>query len=426
MTLGTLRMMLVGADQKAAITAENRLSGVTNYLTGNDPSQWRRGIPHYGRVRYSAVWPGIDLLFHGRDQSLEYDFVVAPGADPNEIRLRFEDVQSLRLDANGDLILATASGKVRQHRPEIYQVSAGVRHTLAGSYRIVDGREVRFHIPTYDPRLTLVIDPVITYSTNLAGTGTAKLNAMTLDSSGNLYLTGRASSPDFPGSGSGQTPSGLGLYRTENRATSWTVAGNGIGPAKVLALARRPEEQCGGVRRYIARSLQDCRRRPYVEGRLRVAERCRHQRRGGPQPVQHRLCLHERGPLPKPGQRRHLDFRVNHSDTQHCPGRKQGRRDLPRAPIRADHEKHRRRSQLAGDRHRGDCELAGGRPDKRARGLRRHQPDRRLYEFRRRHHVGIQQRRPGQRRGARYGVRHRHRSANSAAALRGYFRRAVS
>src|SRR4029079_18616052 len=96
------------------------------------------------------------------------------------------------------------------------------------------------HIPTYDPRLTLVIDPVITYSTNLAGTGTAKLNAMTLDSSGNLYLTGRASSPDFPGSGSGQTPSGLGLYRTENRATSWTVAGNGIGPAKVLALAADP------------------------------------------------------------------------------------------------------------------------------------------------------------------------------------------
>ena len=238
----SLRMTLVGANQRASITGEARAAGVSNYLIGSDPANWRRGVAHYGRVRYAAVWPGIDLLFHGRDQSLEYDFVVSPGTDPAGIRLRYEDAQSLRLDAKGDLILKTAQGEVRQHRPELYQVSAGVRHIINGGYRIVNGREVVFDVGTYDPRVTLVIDPVLTYSTYLGGTGTAKVNAVALDSTGNLYLTGRVSSPDFPISLGVQAPSGVvGLYRSENRAASWSFPGNGVGPAKVLSLAADPK-----------------------------------------------------------------------------------------------------------------------------------------------------------------------------------------
>lgn len=174
----SVRMMLVGANRQASITGEARVAGVSNYLIGNDPARWRRGVTHFGRVRYSGVWPGIDLLFHGRDQSLEYDFVVYPGRDPAAIRLRYENVQSLRLDAGGDLILEHSQGEVRQRRPEIYQVSAGVRHILSGGYRIVNGQEVRLEVQKYDRRLPLVIDPVLTYSTYLGGTGTAKLNGM--------------------------------------------------------------------------------------------------------------------------------------------------------------------------------------------------------------------------------------------------------
>ena len=236
-----VRMTLVGANPGAPVSGEARAAGVSNYLIGNDPSRWRRGVAHYGRVRYTGVWPGIDLVFKGRDQSLEYDFILSPGGDPASIRLTYENAQSLRLDARGDLILETARGEIRQAPPEIYQVSAGARHRIAGGYRIVRGREVRFEIPRYDRRLELTIDPVLAYSTYIGGTGTAKLNATALDSSGNLYLTGRVSSPDFPIAGGPQTPSAAnGLYRAEHQSP-WLLAGSGIGAAKVLALASDPK-----------------------------------------------------------------------------------------------------------------------------------------------------------------------------------------
>ncbi len=241
----SLRIALVGASPQASITGEALAAGVSNYLIGDDPAKWRRGVRHYGRVRYSGVWPGIDLLFHGRDQSLEYDFVVYPGSDPAGIRLRYENGRSLRID-NGDLILETARGEVRQRRPEIYQVSQGVRHNLSGGYRIVDGREVRVDVQRYDHRLTLVIDPVLTYSTYIGGTGTAKLGSMALDSTGNIYLTGRVSSPDFPISGSLQASSDSGgLYRSADRAATWTSSSSGMGSVKVLALVADPQR--GGV-----------------------------------------------------------------------------------------------------------------------------------------------------------------------------------
>ena len=237
---GPIRMTLPGANPRARIAAEERAGGVSNYFVGSDPARWRRGVPHYGRVRYARVWPGIDLLFHGREQALEYDFVVSPGASPRAIRLRFDDAV-LRVDASGNLILRTPQGELTQHSPEIYQVKAGVRHELGGGYRLVTPHEVGFDIPEYDPQLTLTIDPVLTYSTYLGGTGIARLNAMTLDSAGNIYLTGRASSPDFPLSGSVTPPAGLGLYRSQDRGVNWSTVNAGVGASKVLALTPDPK-----------------------------------------------------------------------------------------------------------------------------------------------------------------------------------------
>jgi len=237
----SLRMSLVGATPGAAMSGEARSAGVSNYLIGNDPAQWRRGVGHYGRVRYTAVWTGIDLLFYGKDQALEYDFIVYPGGDPAAIRLRYENARSLRVDDRGDLIIETEQGEVRQHRPQIYQVSNGLRHNLSGSYRILYGREVRLDIQSYNRKLNLVIDPVLTYSTYLGGTGMAKLNAMSLDSAGNIYLTGRVSSPDFPVAGNTQASGSLGLYRSQDRAATWAIASSGMGSSKVLSLAADPQ-----------------------------------------------------------------------------------------------------------------------------------------------------------------------------------------
>lgn len=247
----SLRMALVGRNGRASITGEARVAGVSNYLIGNDPAGWRLGVAHYGQVRYSGVWPGIDLMFHGKDRSLEYDFAVSPGGDPSAIAVSYENAPSLRLDSNGDLILETAQGQLRQRRPEIYQVIAGRRHYLpGGGYRIVNRREIRLIVPKYNHRFPLIIDPVLTYSTYLGGTGTAKLNGMALDSTGNLYLTGRVSSPDFPTLGSRissaqPASSSAGLYRSQDHATTWTILGSGVGPAKVFAFV--PDPQHNGV-----------------------------------------------------------------------------------------------------------------------------------------------------------------------------------
>jgi len=240
----SLRMSLVGAIPGTAISGEAPRAGVSNYLIGNEPARWHRGVGHYGRVRYSGVWRGIDLLFYGKDQSLEYDFIVHPRGDPAAICLRYENARSLRLDGNGDLILETEQGEVRQRRPQIYQVSKGVRHNLSGAYRIVNGQEVRLDVRSYDRNLNLVIDPVLTYSTYIGGTGMAKLNAMSLDSAGNIYLTGHVSSPDFPVVRNPQPSSGsLGLYRSQDRAATWTTAGSGTGSAKVLSLVADPQNR---------------------------------------------------------------------------------------------------------------------------------------------------------------------------------------
>ena len=129
---GALQMRLVKANVSAAIAPEKRLPGVSNYYIGNDPSHWQRAVPHYERVRYRAVWPGIDLVFHGHDQALEYDFEVAPGGDPSAIRLRYANAGPMSIDTNGNLTVETSSGKVVQRLPAIYQGTAGTRTMVGG------------------------------------------------------------------------------------------------------------------------------------------------------------------------------------------------------------------------------------------------------------------------------------------------------
>ncbi len=189
----TLRMNLIGANQHTHLSGTQPLAAKSNYLLGSDRRRWRTDILNYAAVRYEQVYPGVDCVFYGNQQQLEYDFEVAPGADPNRIRLRFEGAEQISLDEAGDLVLRTAAGEIKQRQPVIYQMAQGVRREIAGRYAIKQTGEVGFELGQYDTALPLVIDPTLVYST--AGMGGVGIAA---DSNGNAYVVGTTNLADFP------------------------------------------------------------------------------------------------------------------------------------------------------------------------------------------------------------------------------------
>jgi len=193
-----LRMKLIGANPQPRLSGQQPLPGKTNYLLGRDPRQWRTGVAHYRQVRYEAIYHGIDMIYHGDQQRLEYDFIVAPGANPRKIRLRFDGAERMRIDETGDLILETKAGVVRHRRPVVYQEAGGRRRTVTGRYEIVSKREVRFKIGSYDTGCPLIIDPTLDYASYFGGSGRDVAQSSAVDASGNLYLAGFAGTPDIP------------------------------------------------------------------------------------------------------------------------------------------------------------------------------------------------------------------------------------
>lgn len=194
-----VRMRLLGGNPRAAGAVLGRQPGTSNYLTGNDKRAWRTGVPGYAKVRFRSVYPGTDIVYYGRQGRLEYDFVVAPGADPKAIALAFTGADKLRLDARGDLILTTPAGRMRQQRPVVYQRVNGERRPVSGRY-VVRGKHVGFRLGAYDRTRPLVIDPILSYSTYFGGTPNHQESAadVAVDRSGSAYITGGTATPDFP------------------------------------------------------------------------------------------------------------------------------------------------------------------------------------------------------------------------------------
>src|SRR5260370_42148920 len=174
----TVRMTLLGAAAHAEVSGLEGLPGKSNYFIGNDPAQWRTGVPNYAKVFYQGVYPGIDLVYHGNRQQLEYDFVVAPGADPRQIRLGLRDAKRLELTREGDLLVGTSGEPVRLSKPVIYQEFGRRRKEIDGSFVLAAKRTVKFRIGKHDARRPLIIDPVLQYSTLFGGNGFAQENAI--------------------------------------------------------------------------------------------------------------------------------------------------------------------------------------------------------------------------------------------------------
>ena len=193
-----LRMKLVGANPAAEVKGQDELRGKKNYFIGSDPQKWCTNIPTYAKVMFSEIYPGVDLAFHGNQQQLEYDFVIAPGSDPGIIRLFFEGAKEMHVSKGGDLILRVAEGEVVQHKPVVYQEVDGIRNVISGRYVLTGKNRVGFEIANYDVTRPLTVDPILSYSTYLGGSGDDYVGGMAVDNSGNVYVTGQTLSSDFP------------------------------------------------------------------------------------------------------------------------------------------------------------------------------------------------------------------------------------
>jgi uncharacterized protein (TIGR03437 family) len=193
-----LRMKLVNANPASQIEGLDELPGKSNYFIGSDPQRWRAGVTNYAKVKYREVYPGVDLVYYGHERQLEYDFILAPGADPKQIELAFDGAERMRIDSDGDLTLGTAAGEARQHRPVIYQEANGGRRPVDGRYVLLGQNEVGFEIGEYDASRPLVIDPVLSYATYLGGGANDGVGAVRVDEAGNIYVAGGTLSTDFP------------------------------------------------------------------------------------------------------------------------------------------------------------------------------------------------------------------------------------
>lgn len=192
-----LRMKLVNASANPAIAGSDEAPGKSNYLIGDDPKQWRTNLANYAKVKYHGVYPGVDLIYYGNQSQLEYDFVLKPGADPQPIKLAFEGAERMSIDAGGDLVLGLKEGDVRQRKPVVYQEVDGARRIVEGRYVQTGEREIGFEIGEYDPARPLVIDPVLSYSSYLGGSGFDHGNAIAVDAAGNIYVAGGTGSANF-------------------------------------------------------------------------------------------------------------------------------------------------------------------------------------------------------------------------------------
>jgi hypothetical protein len=193
-----VHIKMIGGNRNPEIVGEDKMRGKVNYFNGGDRASWSSEIATYARVNYREVYPGVDLVYYGKQQQLEYDFIVAPDQDPRKIRLDFSGVRGLSIDKTGALVLETDAGEIRQQPPVAYQEIDGRRQLVEAAYVLKKQREVGFTIGEYDRSKTLVIDPIIDYSTYLGGGGQDEGNDIAIDANGSIYVTGWTSSVNFP------------------------------------------------------------------------------------------------------------------------------------------------------------------------------------------------------------------------------------
>ena len=193
-----LGLQFVGANREAEAIGEQPLTEKTNYLIGKNPKDFRTNIPHYARTRFKQVYSGVDVLYYGDQGRLKYDIVIAPGTDPNTIKIKYSGVKDIKIDRSGNLVLNMTGGSVVQPKPIVYQPVKDKRRYVTGNYLIQNNNEIAFRIGDYDKSKELVIDPVLVFATYLGGSGVDEGMGVATDSQGNAYIVGTTTSLNFP------------------------------------------------------------------------------------------------------------------------------------------------------------------------------------------------------------------------------------
>jgi hypothetical protein len=202
----TLRVRFAGANAQAVIEGVKPLSAHANFLIGNRPRDWHTNLPLYQKILYRDLYPGIDMSYGGAGHRIKSEFLVAPEADPNQIRLDYSGAR-LSIAPNGDLLVhignSVGNAEAREEAPVIYQEAApggenrAGRVAIPGRYSLLDAHTVGFELAAYDHSRPLMIDPVLSYATYLGGSGMSAVTGVAVDSSGDLYVTGWTESLNF-------------------------------------------------------------------------------------------------------------------------------------------------------------------------------------------------------------------------------------
>ena len=193
-----LRMQLVGTNPSATFSAIDELPGKANYFIGHNQADWHTNVPMYRKVAEGGVYPGVDLVYYGTQRQIEYDFIVAPGADVASIRLSIQGGKNLKIDNQGELVVSSQGGDVVLHKPVVYQEAGKEKQMVAASYAINSNNEVHFEIGTYNRTRALVIDPILAYSTYLGGSNIDGANAIAVATDNTAFIAGGTFSTNFP------------------------------------------------------------------------------------------------------------------------------------------------------------------------------------------------------------------------------------
>lgn len=206
-----ISISMLNANPHAEVSGADELRCRTSYFLGNQKENWRTGVANYARVRYRSIYPGIDLVYYGANRELEYDFAVGPGADPNRIRLQFRGIDRLSVTPEGDLVVESQGNRLIERRPAVYQDQAGsARREIPGRFKLLARNVVGFEVASYDRSRPLTIDPVLTYSSMLGGSGSDSVIGVKTDRSGMIYVAGYMTNGDFGEGSSAYQPATTG------------------------------------------------------------------------------------------------------------------------------------------------------------------------------------------------------------------------